>query len=327
MSRPTAAPRRHQASSNRLRGYFGHHLASLRQSLRRLWSDRLQSALTATVVAIAIAVPAALYLTVENVALLAPPLQQPARLSVYAKTAASETQLQQLQQQLQAHPQVQTVSYTSAAQGLAQLAQSASFAAALDGLPSNPLPALCELSLALESVDGDSTALAERLEHLRAELQALPVVAEVELDTLWLQRLHAMLRLARQLLAAAAALLLLGVVVVIGNSVKMAIEQRREEIVVIKWVGGTDAYVRRPFLYAGALYGVCGALLALLALLSMTAVVNVSASELATLYQSQFQLRGPQWMESLLLLLASAALGALSAYFAVSRQLHAITPE
>ena len=331
MSKRAKAARPRSTTGGGLRGYISHHLSTLRQSLGRLWGDRLQSALTATVVAIAISLPAALYLTVENIAQLAPPLKQPARLSVYAEVGSSSAQLQALRSQLEARPEQVGLSYTSPQQALQELSSAASFAGALDGLPSNPLPPLFELSIQLEDLAAGrvspSAELEERLEVLRAELAALPGVAEVELDTLWLQRLHALLRLARQLLAAGALVLLLGVVVVIGNSVKMAIDHRREEIVVIKWVGGTDAYVRRPFLYAGALYGLLGALLALLALLLLTAVINHTAQELASLYQSQFQLRGPQWREALFLLGASALVGVLSAYLAVSGQLRAITPQ
>lgn len=315
-----------------LRGYLGHHFATLKQSLARLWSDGLQTALTAVVVAIAMALPAALYLSVENIAALAPPLEQPARLSVYAKPGASAQQLETLRASLAARSEVGAVHYLSADQALAELAASASFAAALDELPSNPLPALYELTLNLAALPGAALgsdgqpALLTALEALRTELVTLPGVAEVELDSLWLQRLQAIIRLAQQLLAAVALVLLLGVVVVIGNTVKMAIDHRREEIVVIKLVGGTDAYVRRPFIYAGALYGLAGAALALGALWLATAVLNASVTDLASLYQSKFVLRGPAWIEALTLLATGVAVGVVAAYFAVAGQLRAIAP-
>jgi cell division transport system permease protein len=323
-------PRR-QTGGALLRGYFVHHWATLHQSLLRLWADRLQSSLTAMVVAIAMALPAALYLTVENIAALAPPLEQPARLSVYVEVAASSEQLTTLRSRLAARPEVAEIDYISADQALAELAASASFAAALDQLPSNPLPALYELTLNLTAIAaGESTVgqptVAQQLEVLRAELAALPAVAEVVLDSLWLQRLRAIIDLAKQLLAGLALVLLLGVVVVIGNTVKMAIDHRREEIVVVKLVGGTDAYVRRPFIYAGALYGLVGAALALAALWLATAVLNAGVTDLASLYQSQFVLRGPTLVEALLLLATGIGVGVVAAYFAVAGQLRAIAP-
>ncbi len=320
-----------QSGGALLRGYFAHHWATLRQSVSRLWADRLQSSLTAVVVAIAMTLPAALYLTVENIAALAPPLEQPARLSVYAEVAASGAQLAALRSQLAARPEVAAVDYISADQALAELAASASFATALDQLPSNPLPALYELTLNLSMLTAAEPAagqpiVAQQLEALRAELAALPAVAEVELDSLWLQRLQAIIELAKQLLAGLALVLLLGVVVVIGNTVKMAIDHRREEIVVVKLVGGTDAYVRRPFIYAGALYGLVGAALALAALWLATAVLNAGVTDLARLYQSQFVLRGPTSVEALLLLATGIGVGVVAAYFAVADQLRAIAP-
>lgn len=318
-----------RTSSNPLRSYLSHHWVTFGQSLKRLGSDRLQTALTSTVVAIAIALPAALYLSVENVARLVPSAEQPARVAVYAQIGIDQQALAALRRELEKRAELVDLSFTSSAQALQEMAQSSSFSSALASLPDNPLPALFEMTVNLDQlalqIQGEDSA--ERLKQLRSQLAALPNVAEVDLDVLWLQRLHAILQLARELLGAAALVLLLGVVVVIGNSVKMAIDHRREEIVVIKWVGGTDSYVRRPFLYIGALYGLLGALLALASLYITTAVINVTASDLAALYQSQFSLRGPTLSEALVLLTSSVLVGTGAAAIAVTGQLRQIAPE
>ena len=94
------------------------------------------------------------------------------------------------------------------------------------------------------------------------ELQAHPEVAEAVLDMDWLQRLNSLMELSRRLVLAVGGLLVLGVVLILGNTIRLAIENRRDEIVIVKLVGGSNAFVRRPFLYTGLWYGVGGGVFA-----------------------------------------------------------------
>ena len=131
----------------------------------------------------------------------------------------------------------------------------------LTHLDKNPLPTVLVIQ------PSESINEPEQLAALQMEIQAQPVVDHVQLDMDWLRRLHELLTLGERVVAALAVLLALGVLLIVGNTLRLAIENRREEIVVIKLVGGTDGFVRRPFLYTGFWYGIGGGVIAILLLL------------------------------------------------------------
>ena len=133
----------------------------------------------------------------------------------------------------------------------------------------------------------------EQTNRLLSKINQLPVIEDVQVDMMWLQRLRGLTDLGRKMVLALGAILGLGVLLIIGNIIRSSIQNRRDEIVVIKLVGGTDAYVRRPFLYSGMLLGVSGALLSSIILLAGLLWLNQSVAVLSDLYNSQYQLRGP----------------------------------
>lgn len=162
--------------------------------------------------------------------------------------------------------------------------------------------------------------------RLQTRFQAMEEVDQAVLDMAWVQRLSGIMDLGRRMVLALGALLILGVVLILGNTIRLAIENRRDEIVIIKLVGGSNAFVRRPFLYTGLWYGVGGGAIAALLVSVFLWFMGVPAHSLAQLYQSGFEIKGLGVMGGLNLIVLGGFLGLLGAWLAVSRHLNEIEP-
>jgi cell division transport system permease protein len=165
-----------------------------------------------------------------------------------------------------------------------------------------------------------------QLAALREKLRGQPLIDDVRVDLEWVQRLHGMLEVARKVAVSLGLALSLGVLLIIGNTIRLSIESRREEIIVVKLVGGTDSYVRRPFLYTGLWYGLMGGLLAWLMVACGLFWLDDTVDRLARLYQSGFSLKGLGFEGLLSLLMIGVTLGLLGASIAVSKHLAALEP-
>jgi cell division transport system permease protein len=192
------------------------------------------------------------------------------------------------------------------------------FSEMLDTLPDNPLPPVI--------IVHPSFTDPKALEQLQEKLQKLPEVALVQLDLAWVQRLSALLHLGENIVWILMLFLSVAVVLIIGNTIRLAIFNRQDEIVVIKLVGGTNAFIRRPFLYTGIWYGLFGAALAIIMVSGALIVLNSSIQSLAQSYQSHFQVLGLGPERGLDLLLLGALLGWLGAAIFVHYHLKRIEP-
>ena len=161
---------------------------------------------------------------------------------------------------------------------------------------------------------------------LVAEIRQIALVEDVQLDMEWLRRLDALLDMGRKLVLALGAALGIGVILVVGNTIRLAIQSRRDEIVIVKLVGGTDAYVRRPFLYTGVLFGFFGAFIAALMLIGLGLWLEPSVNTLASLYQSQFRLTGLGVSGFITLLGIGGAVGLAGAWISVGQHMRDIKP-
>jgi cell division transport system permease protein len=319
VKRAAARRERHPGLRQRWRGWQRHHSLSAADSLARVLQQPLASLVTWLVIGVAIALPAALWLLLENAAGLSARLQSPAQLSLFLAPALSLSEARELADELQARPDVRAVSVMSREQALAEFSERSGLGTLAESLPDNPLPHL----LLLRPVDTEAAAVAA----LGGALQALPAVDEVVFDTLWLTRLERIMALGRRALQLLTVLLLAGVVLILGNTIRLAIESRREEIEVIKLVGGSDAFVRRPLLYTGFWYGLGGGAVAALLLGLAAQLLAPPVAALAASYGSPFRLQGLRLLDALQLLLIGGGLGLAGAWFAVARHLRAIEPE
>jgi cell division transport system permease protein len=298
--------------------YFALHAQNLVATLGRLARQPFATTLTVLVIAIALALPAALRVVVDNVGALSSSWQSAADFSVYLGDGVSEERAVELAREIGERADVGGVTLISSAEALEDFRVSSGFGAALDALEHNPLPQTVVVRPA-SGARGD-------IETLAAALRAMPDVALVQLDTEWVARLRAMLELSSRVVDIVTLLLGLGVVLVIGNTIRLEINNRSVEIEVMKLVGGSDGFIRRPFLYLGFWYGLGGALIAALMIAGALALLRSPASALAELYGSDFRLAGLGLGQAGLLLGGGALLGWAGAGLATARHLRAIEP-
>jgi cell division transport system permease protein len=296
------------------------HLHALLSSSGHLARNPLATAFTVVVMSLALALPLALSTLVRNARSVTGDFADAIGLTVYFKAGVTEQQARQLQQNAAARRGVASVTLVSAAQALEELRAQSGLGAALAGLTDNPLPNVLTIRPTSEA-----SAPAD-LEALRAYLAAWPEVDAVQLDSDWVMRFSAILQLLRRTGLIVIALLAAGVIAVVGNTIRLEILNRRAEIEVTKLVGGSNAFVRRPFLYTGALYGLTAALLAWGIVAIADAVLTAPAATLAKAYGSHFVLSGPTPRELQVLLPGATLLGWLGAWLAAARQLARIEP-
>jgi len=242
------------------------------------------------------------------------------RISVFLEQGAPADIQTRLRDQAAELDDVAAVELITPEAGLRSFEQHSGMEETLALLDENPLPAALEIRLAEGVGSRDAEQLVESLSRLDG-------VAETRLDRAWLQRLEAIMALAGRGVALIALLLALTVILVVGNTIRLDIGNRRPEIEITKLIGGTDAFVRRPFLYTGLWYGFAGGLMAALLLIITVQVIGGPAGRLAELYGSGFQPTGPGLLGTLRLIVIGTALGLLGAWIAVGQHLSQIEPE
>jgi cell division transport system permease protein len=306
---------------SRFKHYVGLHRQEAKESLQRLLVAPLASLMTWLVIAVALTLPVGLLVFLQNAQQLSQEWDDAAQISVYLEQRLDEQQSRKIAQHVQDLEAVREVRYISPEQALQDFKNSSGFGDALQYLNENPLPAVLVVSPRIDSADLQST------QALLAQLRALPDIEQAQLDLQWVDRLFRIMALGQRMALILGVLLGVAVLLVIGNTVRLAIESRRAEIVVVKLVGATDAFVRRPFLYMGIWYGLGGGLLAWLMVNLVLVWLSGLVTKLAEAYNGEFDLLRIGLLATLLLWLASALLGLLGAWLAVGRHLHKIEPK
>ncbi len=300
--------------------YVERHLVALVGSLGELYRQRLSALLTALVIGVSLALPASLLLGLSTLRQATAGWDGDARLTAYLKSDLPDAQAVELATMLRRDLATQAeVTLIDRAQALAEFERSSGLGEALALLGDNPLPA----ALVLTPIGAADEAT---LTRLAGRLRALPQVDDVQADLDWVRRLNALLELGRRTVWVFAGLLGAGVVLVTGNTIRLAIFNRRAEIEITKLIGGTDGFIRRPFLYWGLLQGLAGGLVAVLLLLAVNIGLAGPVRTLAGLYGSTLRLATPGFAGSLGLLLLGSALGFAGAAMAVGRHLKEIEP-
>ncbi|NNT94583.1 permease-like cell division protein FtsX [Stutzerimonas nitrititolerans] len=294
------------------------HRASLVDSVGRLVKQPIGSFFTCLVMAVALSLPMGLALLLDNVERLGGSWQRAAQISLYLQLETDAAAGQALREQILEMPDVADAEWISREQALEEFQQLSGLGEALRELPDNPLPGVVVVTP--NEVDK------AKLEALRQRLAELPSVEQAQLDLLWVERLAAILKLGDRFVFGLTLLLIATLLLVIGNTIRLHIENRRTEIEVVKLVGGTDGYVRRPFLYMGALYGLGAGLIAWLLLAYGLGWLNEAVIDLAGLYGSDFGLAGVPTEDGFSLVLGALLLGYIGAWLAVARHLSELAP-
>lgn len=301
-----------------MKNYFLRHAQVLFFSIGQLARTPLTTLMTLAVIGITLALPTSLYVLFDNLQRASHGWDAGVQISLFLKHDTSERAASALVDKVRGMPQVAAVEYISRAQALTEFKRLSGFGDALDVLDNNPLPPV----LVVRPTPGSPS-------QVQALVQALSRLSDVDLaqlDLEWIKRLHAMLTIAQRGVLILAGLLALAVLLIIGNTIRLAILNRRSEIEVIKLIGGTDAFIRRPFLYSGLLQGFFGAVVAWLLVSLGLLLLSGPVRDLAGLYGSRFELGGLGLENALWLLLAGASLGWLGSRLAVSRHIRSIEP-
>ncbi len=300
--------------------YLLRHLQVLVTTLGQLFHHPGATLMTALAIGITLALPSLLYLFTINVERASDGFTAGAPVSLFLEQEATPVQGEALTQQLAQRDGIARARFISAEQALADFKRRSGLQEALELLQNNPLPHT--IVLYLEPTWQQSDALTRLLAQLAAE----PLVEVAQSDVQWLTRLRALLSLVQRGVVMLAVLLAVAVVVIVSNTIRLAILNRREEIEIIKLIGGTDRFVRRPFLYSGLLQGLLGALVALILIGSCIALLRGPIGGLARLYDSEFEVIGLGAADALWVLLLGAALGWVASRWSVARYLSRLEP-
>jgi cell division transport system permease protein len=300
--------------------WLARHAQTLMGSLGRIAQHPVASGMTMGVIAVALALPLFLNVLLQNTRTVTANWNQAFELSVYLHKKAGTDRAEALAKQLRARGDVAQVKVITADQALEQFKQDSGFGKALDALEGNPLPNTLTVTPSVTASTPEGTQL------LKTSIAALPDVDTVQLDTEWVQRLNALLELLRRIVWLTGGLLGLSVVLVVGNTIRLDILNRRAEIEVMKLVGATDGFARRPFLYGGVWYGLGGGVGAVIVVAVAVAVLARPLAHVASLYGSQFRLTGLRFTETVRILGLSVGLGWLGSWIAATRHIRAVEP-
>lgn len=291
---------------------------ALAQSLRQLKRYRLASLGTLLVLGITLCLPIILYFAGTALSTLSERSVQGESLTVYLKNSLSELEGAALADDWQSQGNISRAEYISSEQALAMLEESTDIRNAIELLGTNPLPGAIVIYPQADNINfSDINALANTF-------RAMPEVDQVQLDLQWIKRLEAAVTLAKLIGALLAAFLTLTALLVIGNTIRLELARRREEMDVARLLGAPDHFMNRAFIYTGAMYGFLGGVIACtIALISLNAIRS-PANDLSALYQSAFTVKMPDLSQILLVVFISALLGvagALSSLYRPSNQL------
>jgi cell division transport system permease protein len=271
------------------------------------------------VIAMTLALPAALHLLVKNALAISGGWESALDFSVFLDEEVSLEDAAELKRLIEQRADVEAVELITADAALEEFRAQSGFGSALDQLASNPLPHTLVVRPAAVNTP-------ESMTLLREELKYLPETAAVQVDTEWVQRFQAILDVIDQGIGIGAILLAMAIVVIIGNTIRLDVENRRDEIEVIKLIGASNGFVRRPFLWSGLWFGLLGGAVATGLVQWGLFLLREPVRRLAGLYQGEIALLGLSLPEAAIVIGTGALLGLIGSWVAATRHMRAIEP-
>jgi cell division transport system permease protein len=311
----------HISAYQRFLMFFVSHFRQALGSLGELWRSKAASLMTIGVLGLSITLPSTLYVMVKNAEDVSSGWEQASQISLFLKEKVSQGDIDQLLKRIQLWPEIDSINYISADQALDEFKQLSGFGDAIAYLDHNPLPNV----LLVTPTSRNATPAAARL--LLKKLRDEREVDLGKLDIEWLERLHALLNVVKDLVTVIALLLFLAVILIIGNTIRLNILSKKDEIIIMKLVGATDAFIQRPFMYTGFWYGFLGGLLAWIAVILLLWWMSSSVSAVSELYQKSFNLTGADLSTFLWMLGLSIFLGLTGSLLSVKRHVREIEPK
>ncbi len=289
-------------------------------SIGQVFKNPLTSLLTTAVVGIALALPTGFYLLLENCQRVAAGWDNSAQISLFLTLDTSEARALSLAKEIQQLDGVVSVTYISREAALEEYKQKSGFSDALSALEENPLPAVLLLQPGLRQLGKLES------DKFLQQLQAMPEVDTAQFDRQWIQRLFAIISIVQRAVIILAVLLALAVLLIVGNTIRLAVYNRRTEIEVNKLFGASEAFIQRPFLYYGFFHGIGGSLFAWGLLSLSLLLLDAPVVRLARLYSSEFNLHGLSMPGIFSLFAAGAGLGLVGSWVSVRRHIKTIEP-
>jgi len=295
-----------------VKAWFAQHRAALASAFNRLWATPLNTLLSLLVIGIALTLPGFGYVLLDNLRELGNSASSVQQISLFMQIDASKKEVAEIENRLkqaasgkwQFVPKEEAIKRMQAREDMAEIVAS---------LPRNPLPD----AFIVEPINPTP----EALEILRKEIAGWPKVAHVQLDSAWVKRFDAFIKLGKLALLMLAGVFAAGLVAVTFNTIRLQVMAQAAEIEVARMIGATDAFIRRPFYYFGALQGVLGGVLAAGLVLAALNLLGGPVGDLAALYGGSFHLHAPGLLELAVLAGAGAFLGWLGAQLSVSLSL------
>ena len=301
--------------------WFFRHVQVALFSLGRLSRNPIATLMTATVLGIAVSLPAGMWVMLDNVKQLSGDWDGGASLSMYLQNDLSDEQIIKLSERLKNQAEIQEVEILTRHDALVEFQQFSGFGKALEILEENPLPAVLIITPTMDFSSAD------KAETLLLKLQKTPEADFVQMDLEWVKRFHAITEIAIRAVIVLASLLSLAVLLIIGNTIRLEIQNRHDEIEITKLIGATNSFIRRPFLYSGFWYGLIGGAIAWLLVSVSLWLLAGPIERLTGLYQSDFLLDVLDLPTTFVLFIGTALLGLIGARIAVGRHLDAIEPD
>ncbi len=311
--------RRRPAVGVRLAAYLLHHVQSLVFSLGKIYQAPTTTLMTIAVIGITLSLPGGFYLFVKNIDAMSGDLRSSSQISLFLDLDLDERQARALEQDIAGMNEIAATRFISRDQSLEEFREHSGFGKSIDTLSSNPLP-----HTILVDPRADADAFAVR--NLLGQLEAMPGVAIAKLDTEWLERLYTILEIARRGVIIVTLLFACAVLLIIGNTIRLDIQNRYQEIIVTKLIGATDAFIRRPFLYGGVWYGLFGGIVSWLIVEIGYLAISGPLERLNLLYQSELSLITFSLRDFVILISSSTLLGLAGSWIAVARHLRRIEP-
>ncbi len=311
--------RRHKpATTNRISAYLLHHLQSLIFSLGKIYQAPSTTIMTVAVIGITLSLPGGFYLFLKNIDAMSGDFRSSSQISLYLDLDVSEKRARAVDKDIGSMAQVESTRFISRQQSLEEFRQNSGFGKSIDTLSSNPLPH----TVVVEPIPADTF----EIRNLVNTLQAMPEVEIAKLDTEWLERLYTILEIAKRSVTIITILFSCAVLLIIGNTIRLDIQNRYQEIIVTKLIGATDAFIRRPFLYGGVWYGLMGGLFSWLIVEIGYLAISGPLERLNLLYQSEMTLITFSFHDFIILITSSTLLGLAGSWIAVARHLNQIEP-
>ncbi len=305
---------------SRLKMGIRQHGKECQSGIKEIFRTPFSSLMTIAVLAIALALPAGFHVFLKNAQTVSRGWDNAAQISLYLRLDVEASAVSKLKTELERSSKIAEVTLITREQGLQEFRDLSGFGDALAYLEDNPLPhTLVVTPTQMHSSPEASSKLVD-------ELQQYSEVELAQLDLKWVRKLYSMMAIAERAVSALGLLLGLAVLLIVGNTIRLAIQNKREEIQIIKLVGATDAFIRRPFLYSGIWYGIFAGLMAWILVNSSVFWLKTPVQNLAGLYESQFRLSGLGFIEACQMIGFATLLGLLGSWLSVGRHIRDIEP-